>query len=518
MAQLAVQNLQFTLQEAQQLFDLLKQPGETIEQFYTTTLQNPDPVIDVLRLRNKNEYDARRDLLEQFYGVNNAMGTALGKITNNQALIATTAPYLVPYMNDFITTMNQRIENTGRTIDEVGRIPTIYNNDYVNKLEDYKRRQRAAAGRVEQVPKIVEVPSLYRPGPNEGKMLRIGDFFGYLGHEGGLPYPMSVEAYHQALLDEYPGYLTALGDERDLVVTAFGFKQLIDPIFDNLHEFDIIDTAGYRGTGYLYIFSDNGQLYLTPTVGEYGYYLPKEAFKMIRQFNINNLNDLEEVYGQGRDLLGLELPIPAPEERLRFGEDYLLVTLTTRDDPDSVEIVFDDQRLRIISEEYEKWPQGLQHQFARPGGYKTVPAAAAVTRPASPAVPRAPSPPRVATPAAPPRVATPAAPPRVATPAATPTVNYNTMKVPELKDLLRTKGLKVGGTKAELIQRLQTAPAVVATQTPRAPSPPRETIEPIAPTIDYNKMTVKELKQLITDRGQKPVGNKPDLIKQVQKL
>jgi len=34
--------------------------------------------------------------------------------------------------------------------------------------------------------------------------------------------------------------------------------------------------------------------------------------------------------------------------------------------------------------------------------------------------------------------------------------NLSSLTVPELKDLLRSKGLKVGGTKAELIDRLQT--------------------------------------------------------------
>jgi ABC-type uncharacterized transport system substrate-binding protein len=35
--------------------------------------------------------------------------------------------------------------------------------------------------------------------------------------------------------------------------------------------------------------------------------------------------------------------------------------------------------------------------------------------------------------------------------------NLSSFTVPELKDLLRSKGLKVGGTKAELIDRLQSA-------------------------------------------------------------
>ena len=37
------------------------------------------------------------------------------------------------------------------------------------------------------------------------------------------------------------------------------------------------------------------------------------------------------------------------------------------------------------------------------------------------------------------------------------TTDYDTMKVPELKALLKERGLKVGGKKAELVARLREA-------------------------------------------------------------
>ena len=39
--------------------------------------------------------------------------------------------------------------------------------------------------------------------------------------------------------------------------------------------------------------------------------------------------------------------------------------------------------------------------------------------------------------------------------AATSSGDFDSMSVPELKDLLRSKGMKVGGRKSELIDRLQ---------------------------------------------------------------
>ena len=68
--------------------------------------------------------------------------------------------------------------------------------------------------------------------------------------------------------------------------------------------------------------------------------------------------------------------------------------------------------------------------------------------------------------------------------------NYNNLKVAQLKDLLREKGLKVTGNKAALVERLKEKP-------------------------DYEDMKVVELKDCLRGKGLKLSGNKADLIKRL---
>ena len=60
-------------------------------------------------------------------------------------------------------------------------------------------------------------------------------------------------------------------------------KHLPKDVRDKLRKGDIVDTEGYRGIG-LYYYDGTR---LIKTKGEYGYFLPKEAFKMVEKHGID---------------------------------------------------------------------------------------------------------------------------------------------------------------------------------------------------------------------------------------
>ena len=60
-------------------------------------------------------------------------------------------------------------------------------------------------------------------------------------------------------------------------------KQLPEDVRKHLRKGDIIDTEGYRGIGLHYYDGTK----LIATIGEYGYFLPEEAFKMVEKHGID---------------------------------------------------------------------------------------------------------------------------------------------------------------------------------------------------------------------------------------
>ena len=75
--------------------------------------------------------------------------------------------------------------------------------------------------------------------------------------------------------------------------------------------------------------------------------------------------------------------------------------------------------------------------------------------------------------------------------------------VVELKDLLRERGLKVSGKKAELVERLLGRESPKAVKSPKGRNPGKATLE---------KKTVVELKEMLREQGLKVSGTKTELI------
>ena len=85
-------------------------------------------------------------------------------------------------------------------------------------------------------------------------------------------------------------------------------------------------------------------------------------------------------------------------------------------------------------------------------------------------------------------------------------IDYSSMTGAELKNILKEKGLPVSGNKSELIERLQGDFDDSETE---------ETTE-VDEKIDYSNMTVPELKNVLKEKGLPVSGKKSELIKRLQ--
>jgi hypothetical protein len=101
---------------------------------------------------------------------------------------------------------------------------------------------------------------------------------------------------------------------------------------------------------------------------------------------------------------------------------------------------------------------------------------------------------------------------------------YSDTTVAELKMELRGKGLKVGGKKTDLIERLQshTISSSSLTEEPASPADSVEAEQPvnnhhmIEVEIDYESRTVQELKKELRGKGLGVGGKKAELIKRLK--
>ncbi len=87
----------------------------------------------------------------------------------------------------------------------------------------------------------------------------------------------------------------------------------------------------------------------------------------------------------------------------------------------------------------------------------------------------------------------------------------NDVTVEQLKDIARDKDLPVGGTKAELIERLNEE--AVDEVAPEAEGGPAAEAEEEA---DYDEWTVDELKDALRSRGLMVSGTKAELVERLE--
>ena len=97
--------------------------------------------------------------------------------------------------------------------------------------------------------------------------------------------------------------------------------------------------------------------------------------------------------------------------------------------------------------------------------------------------------------------------------------NLEKLTVKELKDLLSSRSLKTSGVKSELVERLQSAAEGHATaqqDETKFDPSPAVTAEMEEPSSTWSKMTVKDLKARLTELGLSTTGLKNELIERLQ--
>jgi ribosomal protein uL24 len=90
-------------------------------------------------------------------------------------------------------------------------------------------------------------------------------------------------------------------------------------------------------------------------------------------------------------------------------------------------------------------------------------------------------------------------------------VDYDSMTVPNLKAALKEQGLSVSGKKAELIERLKGVGSIEEENSEEEVSEETETID-----IDYDSMTVPNLKAALKEQGLSVSGKKAELIERLK--
>jgi hypothetical protein len=85
------------------------------------------------------------------------------------------------------------------------------------------------------------------------------------------------------------------------------------------------------------------------------------------------------------------------------------------------------------------------------------------------------------------------------------------MTVPNLKAALKEQGLSVSGKKAELIERLKGVGSIEEENSEEEVSEETETID-----IDYDSMTVPNLKAALKEQGLSVSGKKAELIERLK--
>tara|TARA_B100000953_G_scaffold283120_2_gene261849 strand:+ start:1503 stop:2282 length:780 start_codon:yes stop_codon:yes gene_type:complete len=88
-------------------------------------------------------------------------------------------------------------------------------------------------------------------------------------------------------------------------------------------------------------------------------------------------------------------------------------------------------------------------------------------------------------------------------------IDYSTMTVPELKNVLKEKGLPVNGKKSELIERLKE-------DSDDSEDTETEETTDVDEKIDYSGMTVPELKNVLKEKGLPVSGKKTELIERLE--
>ena len=93
---------------------------------------------------------------------------------------------------------------------------------------------------------------------------------------------------------------------------------------------------------------------------------------------------------------------------------------------------------------------------------------------------------------------------------------YTALTVKEVKDILRQYGAKVSGNKSELIDRLGEILDGKRTHAEEDEQHPRYVAKERQKTLkEYNKMTLKELREILSGRGLNSEGNKRELVHRV---
>lgn len=263
------------------------------------------------------------------------------------------------------------------------------------------------------------------PSPLVGNNFPTTPFYSFVKNAIPLDVALPVEELRSLLKQEYPYYVKSLvkRDEAFLVVSSETFNAKLDRVFNLIKEGDLINEPDLGNP--LYVFDLDGSLYTKPLTGDYSKALPREAVKMFKQYNVKYEEDLPDIYRHA----SVNFIEYVPGKLLEIAEKWY---------GNIVEVTMDGHGFFVKESSVRYYPPEDKQKLnirERPPPPRT----------ASPVRQRAQSPTRATQ-------QVPAMPART-------TPNYAAMKVAELRELARQKGLRgiTALTKGDLIARLEAA-------------------------------------------------------------
>lgn len=385
-----------------EIYETEKLRGQSLEQFEKEVAADPDKPITLLYQKQGKQHGVASSVYNSIDKMRNAMSDTRRCLNEEKDNIQKYAPSLAEYMSDFGQQLDIRIALIEKSLADLKCVPLKPDYaGYIKHLESMKLKART------DLPDVQDVPD----GPRVIELPLIGDF--------SFPdqkYPVRLNNFIVNISAEYKDYYDLVAEygaaETDLIMSPDTFQERITKISNDLREFDILRCRDEL----LYVSKKGKDLYLTPTTGQQGHWLPDEALEMFKRYKVQHIDDLENLYGCQYNIHGIHI--------IGTGKDDH-ITLS-RLGCEGVEITLNGYSLMMDKKSFDSLPDVVKKRIQKPVVKKSP------EKPVVKAVVKKSPPPLQKTP-----------------------VNYNTMTVAMLKDLLRQRKLHVSGIKAVLIKRLE---------------------------------------------------------------
>lgn len=242
--------------------------------------------------------------ISRIHGINIEMLMSINEIRQNIVIYNN----IVQYPTYNTTDINNMNDNQILAVaDElkIKKTKLLSLDNIITKIREYKYKLRE---REESDNKLSAEKLLKAKVNKKPEVIDLTKIKGFRkAHESlNINYPIKLKDYKNLLIDNFLASSNLADIQNDCDLRK-NFITKLEKVLNNVAEFDILDTSGYRAIGYHYIYKTD-ELYLTETTDGYGYMLPKEAIKLFKVFDIKYQEDIDLIYDSS-EILGIVDPV-----------------------------------------------------------------------------------------------------------------------------------------------------------------------------------------------------------------